>query len=224
MAPIVGENRAIARLGLDRMRAGARPGLGGPPRAGRGRAGQRRPRDRLLRPRPTDQRRRADGRGDRRGGAAPHRRCRGGDCSGRPARDGQQRPADADERDTRTVEEAVRAAAAAAPETEPAIVVRGPWPVGIVGLVAAGSPRTGRARSSSARRSAMSCGHRAGRRASTLPRPSRPAPTCSSATADMPARPASSYGRAAGTRSGSGSWLQRPAPCVPWRTPAPSCA
>ena len=35
------------------------------------------------------------------------------------------------------VETAVRAAAAAATETEPAIVVRGPWPVGIVGLVAA---------------------------------------------------------------------------------------
>ena len=41
------------------------------------------------------------------------------------------------------MEEAVRAAAAAAPETEPAIVVRGPWPVGIVGLVAAGLAEDG---------------------------------------------------------------------------------
>ena len=174
MAPIVGENRAIARLGLDRMRAGGRPGLAALlSRAGVAPA-ERGPRDGLVRPRPADQRRRADGRGDRRGGAAPRRRRRDGDRPGRPARGGQQRPADADQGDARSgrggrsCRRRRGGRDRAGDRRARPVAGRASW-----GSSRPGSPRTGRGRSSSARRSAMSCGPRAGRPASTWPRPSR---------------------------------------------------
>ena len=78
VAPIVGENRAIARLGLERMRHGARPGIAALlERAGTRYAGDR-PRDRRLRARTAAERRRAGGGGDGRRAAAARRDARGG--------------------------------------------------------------------------------------------------------------------------------------------------
>lgn len=135
VAPIVGENRAIARLGLDRLRAGLRPGLA----ALLTRAGVARAAADLetvsfaLAPRIN-----AAGRmGEATDAAALLL-----------AGDGEEAAALADKLEAANnarrvltketlaeVEAAVREAAAAA--DAPAIVVRGPWPVGIVGLVAA---------------------------------------------------------------------------------------
>ncbi len=135
VAPIVGENRAIARLGLERLRAGTRPGLA----ALLARAG--------VAPASADletvsfvlaPRINAAGRmGDATDAASL---LLAGDAESAAALADRLETAN-DARRTLTketlaqVEAAVRDAAAAA--DEPAIVARGPWPVGIVGLVAA---------------------------------------------------------------------------------------
>jgi single-stranded-DNA-specific exonuclease len=135
VAPIVGENRAIARLGLERLRAGTRPGLA----ALLARAG--------VAPASADletvsfvlaPRINAAGRMGEATDAASL--LLAGDAESAAALADKLEAAN-NARRTLTketlaaVETAVRDAAAAA--DEPAIVVRGPWPVGIVGLVAA---------------------------------------------------------------------------------------
>jgi single-stranded-DNA-specific exonuclease len=92
MAPIVGENRAIARLGLERIRSAPRPGIAGPARLGRtgpgcGDAGVDRLHDRAA-----PQCRRPDGRRDHRLGPAPGCDGRGRHSAGGTPGDGQ-RPA-----------------------------------------------------------------------------------------------------------------------------------
>ena len=97
--------------------------------------------------------------------------------------------------------------------------VHGPWPVGIVGLVASRlvedlGPAGGRRRRPGRRRS----GRRAGATGRwTSARPSRRAATSSPATAATPAPPASSCRRSAGRRSSSGSWRSRRPPRRPTR-------
>ena len=74
VAPVVGENRAIARLGLERLRRGAAARHRGAPRARPDRARRGRPRDRRLRHRAAAQRRRPGGGGPRGRPAAAGRR------------------------------------------------------------------------------------------------------------------------------------------------------
>ena len=93
--PIVGENRAIARLGLERLRTRAPARDRGPPRAGARRPGGRRPRDRRVRHRAAAQRGRAGG-GGARGRAAPARRRPG---RGRPPTPTRSRPPTSTRRD-----------------------------------------------------------------------------------------------------------------------------
>jgi single-stranded-DNA-specific exonuclease len=135
VAPIVGENRAIARIGLERLRAGGRPGLA----ALLARAG--------VAPASVDletvafvlaPRINAAGRmGDATDAAAL---LFADDVATATALADRLEAANHARRDLTKqtlaeVEAAVRDAAATDPE--PAIVVRGAWPVGIVGLVAA---------------------------------------------------------------------------------------
>jgi single-stranded-DNA-specific exonuclease len=134
VAPILGENRAIARLGLARLRAGARPGLA----ALLARAG--------IAPAAADletvafaiaPRLNAAGRV---GEALEAARLLLTDDPGEAGTLAQSlEEANRTRRDlTRVAVDEARAAvaAAAAIPDEPAIVVRGDWPVGIVGLVA----------------------------------------------------------------------------------------
>lgn len=135
VAPIVGENRAIARIGLDRLRGGSRPGLA----ALLKRAG--------VTPASVDLETVSFVLAPRLNAAG-----RMGDASDAEAillaADEETATVLADRLEASNharrdltkqtlaeVEAAIREAGAAA--DEPAIVVRGPWPVGIVGLVAA---------------------------------------------------------------------------------------
>ena len=135
VAPIVGENRAIARIGLDRLRRGARPGLA----ALLARAG--------VAPATADletvsfvlaPRINAAGRmGDATDAAAL---LLAGDAETATALADRLESANLARRDlTKQTLAEVETAVRDAPDSagEPAIVVRGPWPVGIVGLVAA---------------------------------------------------------------------------------------
>jgi single-stranded-DNA-specific exonuclease len=135
VAPIVGENRAIARLGLDRLRRGVHPGLA----ALLARAG--------VAPASVDletvafvlaPRINAAGRmGEATDAAAL---LLAADVEGATALAERLDSANDARRDlTKQTLAEVQAALAEAIEAtaEPAIVVRGPWPVGIVGLVAA---------------------------------------------------------------------------------------
>ena len=92
VAPVVGENRAIARLGLERMRRAPRPGIAALLERARIAAGRGRPGDGLVRDRPAAQRRRSGGGGPRgRPAPAGRRSRRGGDPRRRP-RGGQPDP------------------------------------------------------------------------------------------------------------------------------------
>jgi single-stranded-DNA-specific exonuclease len=135
VAPIVGENRAIARIGLDRLRRGSRPGLA----ALLARAG--------VAPATADletvsfvlaPRINAAGRmGEATDAAAL---LLTDDAETATALADRLESANVARRDlTKQTLAEVRAVLGDAPEAarEPAIVVRGPWPVGIVGLVAA---------------------------------------------------------------------------------------
>ena len=135
VAPIVGENRAIARLGLDRLRRGARPGLA----ALLARAG--------VAPAAVDletisfvlaPRINAAGRmGEATDAAAL---LLAGDAATAEPRAERLEAANLARRDlTKQTLAEVQAAVLAIADgaAESAIVVRGPWPVGIVGLVAA---------------------------------------------------------------------------------------
>jgi single-stranded-DNA-specific exonuclease len=135
VAPIVGENRAIARIGLDRLRRGARPGLA----ALLARAG--------IAPASVDletvsfvlaPRINAAGRMGSATDAAAL--LLAGDAETAAALADRLESANVARRDlTKQTLAEVEAAIRDAPESasEPAIVVRGPWSVGIVGLVAA---------------------------------------------------------------------------------------
>ncbi len=133
VAPIVGENRSIARIGLDRLRRGGRPGLA----ALLARAG--------IAPANVDletvafalaPRINAAGRmGDATDAAAL---LLARDAEAAAALAERLETANGARRDlTKETLIAVRAALAEAPDDASAIVVRGPWPVGIIGLVAA---------------------------------------------------------------------------------------
>jgi single-stranded-DNA-specific exonuclease len=135
VAPIIGENRAIARLGLDRLRGGLRPGLAALlKRAGVAPASvDLETVSFVLAPRLNAAGRMGDASdaeaillaGDDETATILADRL---EASNHARRDlTKQTLAD--------VEAAIREASGAA--EEPAIVVRGPWPVGIVGLVAA---------------------------------------------------------------------------------------
>ena len=134
VAPIVGENRAIARLGLERLRRAPRPGHRGAPRAGPRRARRVDLETVVVRPRAAAQRRRP-GRGGARGGAA---------AAGRRRRPRRPPTPTRSRRRTWTRRDLMKAArrrgarpSSTRPATPAATVVRGPWSVGIVGLVAA---------------------------------------------------------------------------------------
>ena len=186
VAPIVGENRAIARLGLERLRRAPRPGIAALLERAPDRAGGRRPRDGLVRHRAAAQRGRAGGGGPRgRAAAAGRRPGRGGDPCRRP-RGGQPDPARPDEDGRR------RGAGAVAGDEPPmarrSSAVRGPS--GSSGSSPPASPRSEAGRRSSGPTSATSSGRRAGATArSTSARRSSAAATSSSATAATPARP-----------------------------------
>ena len=202
VAPIVGENRAIARLGLERLRRAPRPGIAallerahiGPdaidletvafaiaPRLNAaGRVGEALEAARLL-------------------------------LATDPVEAGVH--ADALEAANLTrrdlMKSAVAEARAVVTESSPAAatIVRGPWSVGIVGLVAArlaedgGRPAVvGAELGDVVRASCRSDGR------STWGRPSSAAPTSSSGSAVMPGQPGSSCRPIAGTSSGSASW------------------
>ncbi len=135
VAPIIGENRAIARLGLERLRSGLRPGLA----ALLDRAGVARSTADLetvsfvLAPRIN-----AAGRMGEATDAASL--LLAGDAETAAAL-AEKLEAANNARRTLTKETLAQVEAAVVEATagtdEPAIVVRGPWPVGIVGLVAA---------------------------------------------------------------------------------------
>ena len=212
VAPIVGENRAIARLGLERLRNAPRPGIAALLERARVAPAGRRPRHHRIRPRPAAERRRAGRRGARRPPgscslrmrprrAGPRRRARGGQP--RPARhhdDGRRRGA-GDRRGRsatgRRPSSAARGRSASSGSSPPA------W------------PRIAPDRPSSGRSSAMWSGRRAGATArSTSARPSR-------CCADLFMRHGGHAGAAgfeipptAGRRSSSGS---RPSPRPPSR-------
>ena len=204
VAPILGENRSIARLGLDRMRTAPRPGVaallaaaGVAPAAASletvafdiaprlnaaGRVGEAHDAADLLL---------ADDRGRGRRRWPP--------CSRPPTRPVGTSPA---RRSTRP--------APPLPGADPDR--RGHPREGAVAGRRRGSrrrPARRGARSAGGRgrrAGAASCGHRAGRRpATTLPGRSPPATTCSCGTAATGARPASRSGRSDGTRSASAS-------------------
>lgn len=133
VAPIVGENRAIARLGLDRLRNEPRPGVA----ALLARAGVEPAAVTLetisyaIAPRLN-----AAGRVGDAGAAATllmavERSEADALAAGLELANTTRRDA------TRSAVEEARAIAAAEPDGLPATVIRGPWPVGIVGLVAA---------------------------------------------------------------------------------------
>ncbi len=203
VAPIVGENRAIARLGLERLRTNPRPGIAALLARAR------------IAPEAVDldtiafalaPRLNAAGRvGEALEAATAAARRDSRDSRSRtPTR---SRPRTRRRRDlTVTVVAEARALVAANPD-RPASIVRGPWPVGIIGLVAARLAED-RARPGGRRGGARR--HDPGDRAeamarSTLPRRSARAPTCSPATAATPAPPASSSLPSAGPHSSNGS-------------------
>ena len=204
VAPIVGENRAIARLGLERLRRAPRPGIAAllerariapaavdletvafaiaPRLNAAGRVGEAFEAARLLL---------ADDPAERRD---PRGRPRGRQPD--PARPDEDRGGGGPGGRRRWVRATVRAT-----------VVRGPWSVGIVGLVG-GAPGRGSRAAGGRRRGARRRRSRVvpERRIARPRRRARPSvPTCSSATAGMPARPGSRSGRRAGTRSATGS-------------------
>ena len=145
VAPILGENRAIARLGLERLRAGRRPGLA----ALLARAGIDAASASTSRPSPSR---------SRRGSTPPvgwGRRSRRRGCSWREdpteaaaladgARGGEPDAARPDE-DRRSRRRGAWSPARTGPRpprnARAATVVRGDWPVGIVGLVAVAARR-----------------------------------------------------------------------------------
>ena len=157
VVPVLGENRSIAQLGLERMRRRP-PGHRGAAREGgrRGRHGG--PRDRRVRARAQAQRRGPRGRGARCRPAPARRHARGGDHPGRGPRGGQPHPtrphaqrrgrgsngvrparpgagtgpAGVDRR-ARPADTGIRVAGG--PDAA-ALLATGPWPVGIIGLVA----------------------------------------------------------------------------------------
>ena len=198
VAPVVGENRAIARLGLERLRTAPRPGHRGAPGACPRRAGGRGPRDRVVRPRPAPERGRPGRRGDGSGAAPAGRGCGRG---GRPRRragggqPGAPRP-DEDRRRGGPGDRRGRPGCA-----------RRPWSTGRGASASSASwrlgwPRIAAARRSSGRNSATSSARRAGvtGRWTSAP-PSSSAATSSPGSAGTPARPASSCRPTAGRRS-----------------------
>ncbi|HEX7473792.1 MAG TPA: single-stranded-DNA-specific exonuclease RecJ [Candidatus Limnocylindrales bacterium] len=135
VAPIVGENRAIARIGLDRLRRGTRPGLAAL-LASAGVAPASVDLETIsfvLAPRIN-----AAGRmGEATDAAAL---LLAGDAETATMLAGRLESANDARRDlTKQTQAEVEAAvlAVAGTASEPAIVVHGPWPVGIIGLVAA---------------------------------------------------------------------------------------
>ena len=83
VAPVLGENRSIVRLGLERLRTAPRPGIDRAARPRRRHARPDRPRDRRLRPRATSQRGGSRGGGDGRRATPPrHHRGRGRRAAG----------------------------------------------------------------------------------------------------------------------------------------------
>ena len=202
VAPVVGENRAIARLGLERLRRAPRPGIAAllekahiapdavdletvafaiaPRLNAAGRVGEALEAARLLLAEDPLE-------------AASH--------------------ADALEAANLTRRDLMKSAVAEARAVvgdgagASAIVVRGPWSVGIVGTRRGPPGRGARAaRPSSAPSSAMSSGHRAGAMArSTSGRRSNVAGISSRGSAGTPGPPGSSSRPSAGTRSASAS-------------------
>jgi single-stranded-DNA-specific exonuclease len=133
VAPVVGENRAIARLGLERIRTAPRPGI-----AALLAAARVTPADVTLEtisfalaPRLN-----AAGRvGEAEDGVAL---LLAEDSPGAAAAAAALEAANATRRDaTKSALDAARAALGDGPGDDPAILVRGAWPVGVVGLVAA---------------------------------------------------------------------------------------
>ena len=196
VAPIVGENRAIARLGLDADRARAAPRARGTAGACRDRAGRGGPRNGRIRDRAAAQRRRAGGGGRGGGPAAPRR---GPGRGGRSHADALE-TANSTRRDLMKTAVAEARAVVAGAARCAGRVVRGPWSRrDRRARRGAGSRRTAAGRRSSGRSSGRDPGVVPERR---LARPRRDAGerarTCSSATAATPARPASSCGRSLG--------------------------
>ena len=79
VVPVLGENRSIARLGLERMRTAPRPGIAALLAKAGVAPGRGGPRDRRVRARAAAQRRRPRGGGARRRPAPARRHARGGD-------------------------------------------------------------------------------------------------------------------------------------------------
>ena len=158
VAPIVGENRAIARLGLERLRRAPRPGIAALLERARIAPGRGRPRDRRVRHRPAAQRGRPGGGGARgRPSAARRRPGRGGDPRRRPR--GRQPDAARPDEDGRrrgraAVADGIRRRRRRSSAARGASASSGSWPPA--------SPRIAGGRPSSGRSSAMSSARRVG--------------------------------------------------------------
>ena len=209
LAPVLGENRAIVQLGLERLRSGPRPGLAALLALAR------------IAPEDVDLERLAFS-------VAPRLNAAGRVGEAFDAAKLLLAEDEAEAAELAAILETANATrrdllktAIAEARTSPdavddaaATIVRGPWPVGIVGLVASrlvderrqarDRRRGARARSSAPRAAAMA--------RSTSPTRWLPATTCCSATAVTPAPPASRSRLNAGLSCGNGSSRSRRPP------------
>ena len=129
---MLGENRAIVQLGLERLRAAPRPGLAALLSVARLAAGGRRPGEARVLRRAAPERGRQGGGGVRRGAPAPGR----GRDRGRASSATILETANATRRDLLKTAIAEARTSPDAVDDAAATIVHGPWPVGIVGLVA----------------------------------------------------------------------------------------